>query len=438
MIRKLFDRYMATTQKAAHRSSDSYEQYLVALAKFDQIIGPPHVKSTAQKRLHYCVNQQSTIMCASLQNVEDIVSILEEMKDLLQQPRNLGDYNFQASTPFYFFPVYLQKYFSNPILSPSKMKLMTKKLPKKTKRLKKKKKEKRVNSHANNNNNIKYNDSCEQEKDMDDLFNFSDDDDDDDDKITHSVVDNSQSAPEIIIRDFFVGEAVASTRRHSVVSRDAFTDQAAVSHVPVARHEPQTRLETIQDPLCLDEDTYTHSVKRSSFVSHQSFTNQCNLSSSPNVNRPEGHTSEEHVSEQDVVCSPQNVSRKRLAPAGSNGKVAWDEDASCCDRELVQVLPSASSHTGKVVSDTHLIEHDEREQDLHPHPQPLAVPSSTKREEEEEELEEKEKEVTESHCEQQQIERPDLIGGAGVMNVGGGDDDTSGLHLVDSKSGRAF
>ena len=132
-IKKLLDKYHFTTNKAATRSKDAYMQYVTASTNFKKLPSNSPQKSSLQSRLHLIINQSSSIMCSSLQNIEDILSTLEEIRDQINTNGEDMNYNFCAVNPFHCFPTSLQKYFSNPTLSPSKMKLINRKLRKKKK-----------------------------------------------------------------------------------------------------------------------------------------------------------------------------------------------------------------------------------------------------------------------------------------------------------------
>mmetsp|Transcript_7047 Transcript_7047/g.11783 ORF Transcript_7047/g.11783 Transcript_7047/m.11783 type:complete len:709 (-) Transcript_7047:5351-7477(-) len=169
VVCKLCNRYMTTTKSAGQRSGESFLQYTTCLQNYNKLV-PSVKKDNHQKRLHLIANQQTTVMCSGLQSIEDVISNLEEIKTLLEKERLVGDYCFQEANLVHFFPENLQKFFANPIVSPSKMKLMVKRLPKKKKkRSKKKMKRAEITSSSNN----------QAESDDNNLFEVSDNDDDD-------------------------------------------------------------------------------------------------------------------------------------------------------------------------------------------------------------------------------------------------------------------
>jgi hypothetical protein len=316
VIRKLFSRYLAATQQAAQRSNDAYKHYVTALANFDKLMPSPQ-KNTQQKRLHVIVNQQSTIMCSSLQTVENISTSLETIKELLLNERKADDYNFHESNPVHFFPECLQKFFSNPILSPSKMKLMEKKLHKK-KRPKKKKKKKSAARGGGGGG------------DGGDIFDISDDDD---------VI-----VPETTVRELFVDDRVESSTRQSIVSRHSFTDQVSVSSSRNVSQKDVQTTESIQGDMyitCCEDVDGAVPVTMPSFVSRQSFTDQVSVSSHNNISQ-HNRTTDESIREQDVVNSPQNICRKHL-------------DQVVCTEEAVAkrgVLATEPSPVGIIVQES--------------------------------------------------------------------------------------
>jgi hypothetical protein len=261
VVRKLFDRYISTTRKAGQRSSESYTQYATCLQNFDKLV-PSAKKDSHRKRLHLVADQQTTVMCSSLQKVDEILHNLDDIKVLLQKERNVGDYCFQEANPVHFFPDYLQKFFANPIVAPSKMNLKVKRAHKKKKRTKKKTTHGEYDSSRNKKNNNNNNNDTDDINCVDNsVFDISDDEDVDENK-------------EIVVDRAYFNDIGCLQRLASSVYHQSISELSNTAESNITRQNCSNTTESVLDKTCINEGVSKVVVVKQlpDVVSRQAFT----------------------------------------------------------------------------------------------------------------------------------------------------------------------